>query len=56
MQVSGAYALVQAHINGLVVFLYQQQALTDFAIVGMGIVLCGIYFAVRYRIIKSLNH
>jgi UDP-N-acetylmuramyl pentapeptide phosphotransferase/UDP-N-acetylglucosamine-1-phosphate transferase len=56
LQVSGTYALVQALINGIVVVLSQQQALTDFAIVGMGIVLCGIYFAVRYRIIKSLNH
>jgi UDP-N-acetylmuramyl pentapeptide phosphotransferase/UDP-N-acetylglucosamine-1-phosphate transferase len=56
LQVSATYALVQTLINGLVVFLYQQQTLTDFAIVGMGIVLFAIYFAVRYRIIKSLNH
>jgi UDP-N-acetylmuramyl pentapeptide phosphotransferase/UDP-N-acetylglucosamine-1-phosphate transferase len=56
LQVSGTYALVQALINGLVVVLYQQQAFTDFAIVGMGIVLFVIYFAVRYRVIKSLYH
>jgi UDP-N-acetylmuramyl pentapeptide phosphotransferase/UDP-N-acetylglucosamine-1-phosphate transferase len=56
LQVSATYALVQALINGLVVFLYQQQALTDFTIVGMGIVLFAIYFAIRYRVIKSLNH
>jgi UDP-N-acetylmuramyl pentapeptide phosphotransferase/UDP-N-acetylglucosamine-1-phosphate transferase len=56
LQVSGTYALVQALINGLVVVLCQQQALTDFAIIGMGIVLFGIYFAVRYHVIKSLNH
>jgi UDP-N-acetylmuramyl pentapeptide phosphotransferase/UDP-N-acetylglucosamine-1-phosphate transferase len=56
LKVSGTYALVQALINGIVVVLYQQQALTDFAVVGIGIVLFAIYFAVRYRVIKSLNH
>jgi UDP-N-acetylmuramyl pentapeptide phosphotransferase/UDP-N-acetylglucosamine-1-phosphate transferase len=56
LQVSGTYSLVQALINGLVIVLYQQQVLTDFAVVGMGIVLFVIYFAIRYRVIKSLKH
>ena len=56
LQVSGTYALVQALINGIVVVFYQQKVLTDFAVVSIGIVLFAIYFAVRYRVIKSLNN